>query len=101
MAERITPRLAASAPSARLGDETAVLDLGLAVVAVHVGDEVEADLLGTGLVALAVVRARAEPTLHLLDHPLDSRPPLGLALWQGVQVRHLGRREQLGRAVRA
>src|SRR4051794_38552640 len=72
--------------SARLPHEAAVLDLGLAVVAVHVGDEVEADLFGAGLVALAVVRARAEPALHLLDHALDARPPLGLTLREGVEV---------------
>src|SRR5438270_2411550 len=85
----------------RLRHEAAVLDLRLAVVAVHVGDEVEADLLRTRRVALAVVRARAEPALHLLHHALDARPPLGLTLRQHVEVGDLGRREQLGRRVRA
>src|SRR5690606_29907192 len=47
-----------------LAGELAVLELGLHVVAVHVGDEVDRDLLRAGLLALAVVGAGAEEVLH-------------------------------------
>ena len=54
--------------SGLLAGERAVLELGLHVVAVHERDEVDRDLLRARRLALAVVRARAEPPLHLLDH---------------------------------
>ena len=56
--------------------------------------------LGTGLVALAVVGARAEEALHGLDHGLGALPTLGLALGQHVEVGQLGRGEQLSCRVR-
>ena len=84
-----------------LAGELAVLDLRLDVVAVHVGDEVDRDLLRARLLALAVVRARAEELLHRVDHVDGARVALGLALGQQVEVLQLGRREQLGRAVGA
>ena len=53
------------------------------------------DLLRARRLALAVVRARAEVLLHRLDHRLDAAVALGLALRQQVEVRDLGRGEQL------
>src|SRR5690606_17643624 len=58
-----------ASPSA-LGEQPAVLELGLEVVGVHLGDDVDADLLGAGRLALAVVGARAEELLHRLHHRL-------------------------------
>src|SRR5262245_3283797 len=84
-----------------LAGELAVLELGLDVVAVHVGDEVDRDLLGAGLLALAVHGARGEVLLHGVDHGLGAAVALGLALRQQVEVLELGRGEQLGRAVGA
>src|SRR5438552_9996956 len=83
-----------------LAGELAVLDLRLHEVAVEIRDEVEADLFRTGLVALAVVGARAEVHLHRLDHVLDAGPPFGLPLRQEVEVLDLCRREQLRGGVR-
>jgi len=51
----------------------------LAVVAVHHGDEVDADVLRTRRLTLAVVGARPEVLLHGLDHRLDALPALVLA----------------------
>src|SRR5690625_3266716 len=82
-----------------LAQQTPILTLGLDVVAVHVGDEVDRDLLRARLLALAMVGARTEELLHGLDHGLGAGPALGLPLRQLVEVLDLGRREQLGGAV--
>src|SRR5262249_15536084 len=59
---------------ALLGDALA-LDLGPDVVAVHAGDEVEADLLRADGLALAVAGAGAEALgVHLRDHRADAAP---------------------------
>src|SRR3970282_2220592 len=49
-----------AARSGVLCDQTTILDLGLDVVGVHHGDEVDRDLFRAGLLALAVVGARPE-----------------------------------------
>ena len=72
--------------SDRRGSAPPVLELRLAVVAVHQGDEVDRDLLRARRLALAVVRARAEVLVHRLDHRLDPPEPLGLTLRQQVEV---------------
>src|SRR5262245_15091364 len=75
--------------------------LGLEIVAVHAGDEVDRDLLGTDGLALGEVGAGAEAfLLHRLDHGAGALGALGLALRQEIQVRDLGGGEELRRAVR-
>src|SRR5680860_647094 len=96
---RVKLAVAADPEGLVLARETAVVDLRLDVVPVHHGDEVEADLLGTGLVALTVHGAGAEVLLHPVDHVLDAGPALGLALGEEAEVRDLGCREQVGGAV--
>ena len=69
-------------------------------IAVHQGDEVHADALRAGRLALAVVRAVAETfVVHLRDHFLAALQTLGLALGQHPQVCDLGRGEQLADAL--
>ena len=82
--------------SLSLAGELAVAVLGLHVVAVGPGDQIEGDLLGTRLVAFAVIRARPEEHLHGLDHRLGPLPAFGLSLRKQVHVLELGAGEQLG-----
>src|SRR6187402_1405553 len=89
--------LAGSDPRQRL----AVLELRLEIVGVHRGDRVDRDLLRTCRFALTVVRARSEVLVHLLDHRLGALEALGLPLREQVEMDELGRREQVGRTVRA
>ena len=57
------------------------LHAGRHKVAVHLCDELDADLLRTGRLALAVVRAVAEPLgVHCRDHRPHALGPFGLAL---------------------
>src|SRR6266487_1697350 len=75
---------------------------GAHVVAVEPRDPLHADLLGTGRLALEMVRAGPEAFLvHLRDHLQRARFALGLALGQQSQVRELGRREEHGGGVGA
>ena len=76
-----------------LASQRSVLDLGLHVVPVHKGNEVQRDLFWTRLGALPVVGARAEELLHGLDHGLSAALPLGLTLRQEPEVPDLGGRE--------
>src|SRR3546814_7279680 len=68
--------------------------LGLGVVTVHVGDEVDRDLLRARLLALTVVGAGTEELLHGVDHGGDPLVALGLALREQVEVVGLGRSEE-------
>src|SRR3546814_9023368 len=69
--------------------------LGLGVVTVHVGDEVDRDLLRARLLALTVVGAGTEELLHGVDHGGDPLVALGLALREQVEVVGLGGGEEL------
>src|SRR5690606_38335323 len=64
---------------------------GAQVVAVHPGDGVDADFLGTSFLAFAVELAAAEPfEIHLPDHAEGPPRALGLALRGPAQRGHLG-----------
>ncbi|GEM_PF-1774442 len=67
---------------ARSSTTSALLDLGFHVVAVHHGDEVDGDFLGTGCFAFPVVGAGTEELLHGVHHPLGAGVPLGASLGQ-------------------
>src|SRR5690606_10722767 len=88
-------------PPSSTAELLAVLELGLQIVGVHHGDEVDRDRLRARGLALAVVRARAEVLVHRLDHQLDALVALRLPLREQVEMAHLGRREQARGAVRA
>ena len=84
-----------------LAGKVTVFDLGLDVIAVHERNEVEADLLWTGLVAFSVVRARAKEVFHGVDHVLGALPALCLTLRKQVEVVDLGCGKELSCRVRA
>ena len=47
-----------------------------------------------------MIGARPEERLHGVDHRFDPDKPLGLTLWQQIEVSQLGSSKQLGSAVR-
>src|SRR6185312_2707904 len=72
------------------------------VIAVHLLDHVDADLLGARFLTLTEPRAISEPfDIHLLDHADHATVALGLALRQLPEMRDLGSREQRRRRVGA
>ncbi len=77
-------------------------DVGDGVVAVHRGDEVEADALGAGRFTLTDVGAVAEAfRIHRIHHAKGAAVFLRLALWEDVELGHLGRGKEHGAGVGA
>src|SRR6185312_2502897 len=74
--------------------------LGLQVIPVHPGDEINRDSLRADGLALGVVGAGSEAfLLHGLDHREGTVVALGLPLGEHVEVEDLRRGEELRRAV--
>src|SRR5262249_54098338 len=63
------------------------LEAGPQVIAVHLRDELRADLLRTGRLTFIIVGAVAEALgIHLRDHLQHALAAFGLSLWQRAQV---------------
>ena len=71
-------------------EHPAVFDFRLDVVTVHEGNPVDGDGLGASLLALTMIGARAEVLLHRFHHGFGALVPLGLALWEQIEVGDLG-----------
>src|SRR5687767_211778 len=77
----------------RSGSFLASFEAGAEVIAVHLRDEVEGDLLWADRFALSVVGTAAEHLFHDLYHLLHALPALRLALGKKREVRDLRRGE--------